>query len=103
MCGEEGAVEWRVEAVQEVDMEDSQQIHLVDHAWTFQPGRQARHQLNTVPGLASRLAGLLDLPQTEEEGGQEELVEAVVSGVWAVCQTYSLGSATTVEERQPVW
>ena len=35
-------------------------VYLVDHAWTYRT-EQARHQLNTIPGLAARLANLMDL------------------------------------------
>ena len=35
-------------------------IFLVDHAWTFQPHR-AREQLLNVPGLADRMANLMDI------------------------------------------
>lgn len=35
-------------------------VFLVDHAWTFQPHLVAK-QLRCIPGLASRIAGLMDL------------------------------------------
>ena len=35
-------------------------VFVVDHAWTFQPHLVAR-QLHSIPGLAGRMAALMDL------------------------------------------
>jgi tubulin--tyrosine ligase-like protein 12 len=39
---------------------DGEQVYLVDHAWTYRT-EQARLQLTDIPGLAARLANLMDL------------------------------------------
>ena len=95
---EDGEVEWRVENIRDVESDDPSQIFLVDHAWTFQTDN-ARQQLREVPGLVNRMAALMDI----EEEDQECLVESVLERVWRHCQTYSIGSAGSVEERQPRW
>ena len=40
----------------------SNSIFLVDHAWTYLPGK-CREQLFSMPGLAQRMANLMDLLQ----------------------------------------
>lgn len=53
-------------------------IFLVDHAWTFQPP-SARQQLLHIPGLANRMAALMDLtgiptdmlPEGSDKEGEE--------------------------------
>ena len=39
----------------------------------------------------------------EEDEDQEEMVEAVLEKMWRYCQTYSIGNAGSVEDRQPHW
>ena len=92
-------MDWRAETLKDVEADDPSQIFLVDHAWTFRTD-QARQQLTQVPGLASRMAGLMDI---EEDEDQEALVEAVLTRMWRYCQTYSIGNAESVEDRQPHW
>ena len=45
-------------------------VFLIDHAWTFQPHLIAR-QLQSVPGLAARMAGLMDLDSLPPLSGEE--------------------------------
>ena len=92
-------MDWRAETLKDVEADDPSQIFLVDHAWTFRTD-QARQQLTQVPGLASRMAGLMDI---EEDEDQEAVVETVLSRMWRHCQTYSIGNAESVEDRQPHW
>ena len=46
-------------------------VYLVDHAWTLQLS-SAQEQLLQVPGLAARMATLMDLGEGGEEGGGGE-------------------------------
>ena len=96
---EDGDVDWRAETIKDVEADDPSQIFLVDHAWTFRTD-QARQQLSQVSGLASRMAGLMDIEETDD---LEEMVEAVLAQMWRYCQTYSIGNAESVEDRQPHW
>ena len=76
---------------------------MIDHAWTYKTD-QARQQLSQVPGLATRMAKLMDIDIEEEKDvPDEELVEEIMSAKWSYSQTYSIGSAGSVEDRQPVW
>lgn len=70
---------------------------MVDHAWTFRP-ENARQQLESHPGLLERMANMFDI-----EAEQENLVELVMAAKWKFAQTYSIGSAATIEDRMPVW
>ena len=56
-------------------------VFLVDHAWTFQPHLVAR-QLQSVPGLAGRMAALMDLDGFPCLSGEE--ADRCVVWVW-VC------------------
>ena len=87
-----------MESIRDVPADDPSQIYLVDHAWTFRTD-EARQQLARVPGLATRMAALMDIG--EEDG--EEMLEAVLERMWRYCQTYSIGNAGSVEDRQPHW
>ena len=98
MESEEGEVEWRVETIRDLQSDDPSQIFLVDHAWTFKTDN-ARQQLGEVPGLVERMANLMEI----EEEDQENMTELVLEKMWRYCQTYSIGSAGSVEERQPLW
>jgi len=100
---EDEEINWRVETNQDIPEEDASHIFLIDHAWTYKTD-QARQQLSQVPGLANRMARLMDIDVEEEQDiPNEELVEAIMSAKWTYSQTYSVGSAGSVEERQPVW
>ena len=50
-------------------------IFLIDHAWTFRP-QTARQQLETYPGLASRMSGLLDIDYSDEY--KEEIINQIL-------------------------
>lgn len=100
---EDGDIDWRVETNQNVNEDDASHIFLIDHAWTYKTD-QARQQLSQVPGLATRMARLMDITIEEEaDVPDEELVEEIMSAKWIFSQTYSIGSAGSVEDRQPVW
>lgn len=52
-------------------------VFLVDHAWTFLPDK-CREQLFNVPGLAQRMANLMDLnvlPSTPPDSGNSQSLE----------------------------
>lgn len=70
---------WKIVVSNEegLKMDNSRGIFLIDHAWTYQP-HIARNQLKRIPGLASRMAMLMDLdgvplvPEVQEESNMEE-------------------------------
>ena len=45
------------------------------------------------------MAALMDI----EEEDEEIVVETVLEKMWRYCQTYSIGNAGSVEDRQPHW
>jgi len=100
---DEEEAEWRVETTADVTENDPNQIFLIDHAWTFKTD-QARQMLLHVPGLATRMARLMDIKVEEaNDVPNDSLVELLMSAKWSYSQTYSVGNASSVEERQPVW
>jgi len=99
---EEEETSWKVVVISEegVNCGDSEQIYLVDHAWTFRP-EDARLQLQQHPGLLERMANLFDLSIEDIE--KDDLIDQVMDAKWKFASTYSVGSAATIEERMPVW
>lgn len=96
-------ITWKVVIIAEdgIKKDDAKNIFLVDHAWTFRP-QTARQQLESYPGLAERMCGLLDLAYSEEE--KEDLIDQILESKWKLAQTYSIGNqGLTVEDRMPVW
>ena len=50
------------------------------------------------------MARFMDITIEEEKDvPDEDLVEEIMSAKWSYSQTYSIGSAGSVEDRQPVW
>ena len=50
-------------------------IYLIDHAWTFRR-QTARQQLQSHPGLAERMAALLDM--TWQEDDRENIIDVIL-------------------------
>ncbi|KAL5475545.1 hypothetical protein EMCRGX_G025374 [Ephydatia muelleri] len=69
---------WKIVVSNEegLKMDNARGIFLIDHAWTYQP-HVARNQLKRIPGLASRMAMLMDLdgipeaPEVQEQSNME--------------------------------
>jgi len=99
---EEGDPLWSVQTNVDVSVEDPAHIYIVDHAWTYKTD-ECRQQLSQVPGLAARMAGLMDLDVEVSDIPEKESVDKVMEAKWRFSQTYSVGNADTVEERMPVW
>jgi len=97
-----GDPRWQVQAKVDVSASDPDQIYLVDHSWTYRT-EEARSNLTQVPGLAARMAGLMDLDMEVGDLPDLEVVERLMEEKWKFSQTYSVASAENVEERQPVW
>lgn len=81
-----------------IDCDDSSQIYLIDHAWTYESNK-AVDNLTNVRGLLERMCNLMGL--TLEEDFQKN-VENVCKEMWRYNQTYSQGFGSP-ENRTPVW
>ena len=81
-----------------VNVDDASHIFLIDHTWTYKTD-QVRQQLSQVPALATSMARLITIEE-EKDVPYEELVEEIMSAKWSCSQTYSIGSAGSVEDRQ---
>ena len=96
-------ITWKVIVHQEdgINAMDSQHIYLVDHAWTFRSDN-ARQMLLQHPNLLERMANLFELDD-DDTIDKTLLLERVMDAKWKWAQTYSIGSAATVEDRMPYW
>ena len=96
-------ITWKVIVHQEdgINAMDSQHIYLVDHAWTFRSDN-ARQMLLQHPNLLERMANLFELDD-DDTIDKKLLLERVMDAKWKWAQTYSIGSAATVEDRMPYW
>ncbi|KAL4660317.1 tubulin-tyrosine ligase-like protein 12 [Arapaima gigas] len=79
---------------------DPTSVFLVDHAWTYRV-ENSRQQLETMPGLLSRMAALMGL-NFHGEAPDPHIVEEVLTKQWNYNQTYHL-SQGSAEEKIPVW
>ncbi|XP_002731606.2 tubulin--tyrosine ligase-like protein 12 [Saccoglossus kowalevskii] len=80
---------------------DSNNIYLVDHAWTYRVS-DARQQLEEIPGLLDRMVALMHIPT--DATGTKDLVETVMREMWKFNQTYNIGNQeVSAEDQVPVW
>ncbi|XP_043274192.1 tubulin--tyrosine ligase-like protein 12 [Venturia canescens] len=89
-----------VNAEKGLSIDDSNNIFLIDHAWTYDAA-SARQNLLEVPGLLDRMCMLMG-SQNSEDLSEEEKVEFVLQEMWRYNQTFALSNGT-IEERMPVW
>ena len=96
---DEELINWKVIVHNEdgINAMDSRHIYLVDHAWTFRSDN-ARQMLLQHPNLFERMANLFELDYTTID--KKFLLERVMDEKWKWAQTYSIGSAATIEDRQ---
>ena len=98
----EGDPRWQVQCKLDIDASDHEHIYLIDHSWTYRT-EDARGNLAQVPGLAARMAALMDIQEDVADIPDPQIVEKIMTEKWKFSQTYSVASAGNVEERQPVW
>lgn len=93
---------WTVQTTRSMNVADSTQIFLIDHAWTFRI-LYAKQQLREVPALIQRLSSLMRLPD-DPEVNQEELIQKILDNIWKYAQTYSINTENiTVDDSFPIW
>ncbi|XP_012276050.1 tubulin--tyrosine ligase-like protein 12 [Orussus abietinus] len=92
---------WKVYIVKEdgISAKDPNNIFLVDHAWTYDV-KTARRNLVQVPGLLDRMSNLMGF---DKDRAEDEKLEFVLSEMWRFNSFFSLGNASTIEERLPIW
>ena len=74
--------------------DDPEDIYLVDHAWTFRPSL-AREQLVRIPGLAERMAALMDIERDEASEDEKQVVDEILVQMWRFANTYWVSSQGT--------
>ncbi|XP_031627717.1 tubulin--tyrosine ligase-like protein 12, partial [Contarinia nasturtii] len=81
---------------------NSQEIYIVDHAWTYRL-QNARSQLQQIPALLDRLANMMGASHLD----REDAVEYVMKEMWRYNQMYALratnGAEVAIEDRMPIW
>lgn len=89
-----------------INANDSNEIYLIDHAWTFQLN-QVKQQLNDYPQLATRMVSIMGID--ENENNETVINEKILQKIWKYCQFYSIQGIETqginqdVESRMPIW
>jgi len=99
---EDGDPLWQAVANVDIAVDDPTHVYIVDHAWTYKTD-SCRQQLLQVPGLAARMAALMDLDIEVEEIPSKEHLDQVMEAKWKFSLTYSVGNADSTEGRLPVW
>ena len=66
----------------------------MDHAWTFRPSL-AREQLVRIPGLAERMAALMDIERDEASEDEKQVVDEILVQMWRFANTYWVSSQGT--------
>ncbi|KAL6432544.1 hypothetical protein ACFW04_006841 [Cataglyphis niger] len=87
-----------VSAENGISVQDSNNIYLIDHAWTYDIGN-ARENLIQVPNLLDRMCLLMGLDIEAEE---QEKIENVLREMWRYNQSYSVNYGA-IEDRMPIW
>ena len=59
----------------------------MDHAWTFRPNL-AREQLARIPGLAERMAALMDIEPEEFGSDEKRVTDEILVQMWRFANTY---------------
>ena len=84
-----------------ISSEDSSQIYLIDHAWTYRLSH-ARHDLTHNSNLLNRMYKFMKCE--DDSITQEEKIEFVLSEMWRYNNFFSLNNNfNSIEERMPVW
>ncbi|XP_011644487.1 tubulin--tyrosine ligase-like protein 12 [Pogonomyrmex barbatus] len=87
-----------VSAEKGISVDDSNNIYLIDHAWTYDVS-SAQQNLIQVPGLLNRMCVLMGI---NTEADEQEKIENVLNEMWRYNQSYSLNYGN-IEDRMPVW
>ena len=67
----------------------------MDHAWTFRPNL-AREQLARIPGLAERMAALMDIEPEEFGSDEKRVTDEILVQMWRFANTYWVGRSAFV-------
>ncbi|KAK6639265.1 hypothetical protein RUM43_007537 [Polyplax serrata] len=81
-----------------IDCNDSSQIYLIDHAWTFECNR-AEQYLTNIEGLCKRMCKLMNLPLQQNHQAD---IKNVFREMWKFSQTYSYSIGQS-ENKIPLW
>lgn len=94
---------WTVNVSSEsgIKANDPSQIYLIDHAWTFRMDA-ARRQLQEIPGLAERMAGIMGI--TVDDEPIDVVINEVLRKIWRFSNMYSINAeGISIENRMPIW
>lgn len=94
---------WKLLVISEegISAQDSSQIYLIDHAWTYRFS-EARNGLGRNSSLLNRMYKFMN-PEDDTKT-EEEKIEFVLSEMWRYNTFFSLNvNSTSIEERMPIW
>lgn len=86
-----------LQSIKNMNMSDSENIYLIDHAWTFRLDR-VKYQLKENNILLDRLCNMLGF-----KSDTANRMEKVLNDMWKIVNWYSLDSAEEIEDRLPYW
>ncbi|KAG5327569.1 TTL12 protein, partial [Pseudoatta argentina] len=87
-----------VSAENDISVQDSNNIYLIDHAWTYDVS-SVQQNLVQVPGLLDRMCILMGV---NTELDKQKKVEDVTNEMWRYNQSYSVNYGE-IEDRMPIW
>ena len=94
---------WKLFVISEdgISAQDSSQIYLIDHAWTYRFS-EARNDLNGNSTLLNRMYKYMN-PEDDTKTNEEK-IEFVLSEMWRYNMFFTFNvNSTSVEERMPIW
>ncbi|CAH1183005.1 unnamed protein product [Ceutorhynchus assimilis] len=88
---------WGLQAIRDLDKKDSENIYIIDHAWTYLV-HEARSNLQ-YDSLRFRMARILGLDETLPS---EELIEDIFNNMWKINNSYKILNMEHTDEN-PIW
>lgn len=90
---------WALQALRDIEQSNSENIFLIDHAWTFRI-EHVKQQLTENQMLRERMCNLLGIDINMPVA---EAVNKIFNDMWRINNFYRITSAETPEERLPIW
>lgn len=84
---------WGLQALCDLQKNDSNTIFLIDHAWTFQINEARKHL--EYDNLRLRIARIMDL---NEDSPKEELIEEIFENMWRFNNSYAVRNLDGTEQ-----
>lgn len=93
---------WALQALSKLNYLDSKHIYLIDHTWTYRV-EKAKEMLSLHDLLRERLCSMFDLSNSTDEMQKGDLIDRIFECSWKFNNMYTIGNASSVEDKLPVW